>query len=73
MIPQGGGDMDTGHRCPGEPLTQALLTETVAFLSDAGLTLPDQDLSLPRNRFPPRPRDGLLVQRALPASDRAHG
>ena len=57
-IPRGSGDMDTGHRCPGEPLTQALLTRTVAFLREPDPTLPDQDLRLPENRFPPRPRDG---------------
>lgn len=32
LIPQGGGDPATGHRCPGEPLTVELLKAWVRLL-----------------------------------------
>jgi fatty-acid peroxygenase len=34
FVPQGGGDPRTGHRCPGEPLTVALLAATARVLAD---------------------------------------
>ncbi len=61
LVPQGGGDYLEGHRCPGEPLTVALLTEAVARLRALEWTLPQQDLTLPPNEFPPLPRGGMMI------------
>ncbi|MSU91568.1 cytochrome P450 [Rhodobacteraceae bacterium 2CG4] len=61
LVPQGGGDPVDGHRCPGEDLTVALTTEAIARLRTMTWQVPEQDLSLPRNRFPPWPRDGMRI------------
>ena len=37
LVPQGGGDRHTGHRCPGEDLTLVLLTELVPRLAELDL------------------------------------
>jgi cytochrome P450 len=47
LIPQGGGAFETGHRCPGEWLTIALIKKAVRQLSDTRYSVPDQDLSQP--------------------------
>ena len=62
LVPQGGGDYLEGHRCPGEPLTVALLTEAVARLRALDWTVPQQDLTLPCNAFPPLPRGGMRIR-----------
>ncbi|MFE4669722.1 cytochrome P450 [Streptomyces sp. NPDC056716] len=61
LIPQGGGDPATGHRCPGEDITLALLTALLPRLARLRHTLPAQDLSIPLRRMPTRPRDGYVM------------
>ncbi|WP_152845253.1 cytochrome P450 [Thioclava sp. JE_KL1] len=61
LVPQGGGDYLQNHRCPGEWLTTELLTEAVMQLRKLDWTLPEQNLSLPENQFPPLPEGGLRV------------
>ncbi|AJE49059.1 cytochrome P450 [Celeribacter indicus] len=61
MVPQGGGDMEEGHRCPGEDLTRALLTEAIGFFLGLDYEVPAQDLQIPHDRFPPWPRDGMRL------------
>ncbi len=69
LVPQGGGDPHTGHRCPGEGLTIALLTVLVPRLARLGWTLPPQDLGIPLRRLPTRPRSGVvLADLELPAT-----
>lgn len=60
LVPQGGGDHATGHRCPGEWATTALLRGSVrALAQDLRYEVPAQDLrvsparvlGLPRSRF----------------------
>jgi fatty-acid peroxygenase len=63
MVPQGGGPV-TGHRCPGEGLTLALLEATLEVV--AGLDLEvrsgaDVDLT----RMPTTPSDGVVVSAQL--------
>ncbi|MGR3321504.1 MAG: cytochrome P450 [Pseudooceanicola sp.] len=62
LVPQGGGDHHENHRCPGEWLTIALLTESVRLLSDLDYRVPPQDLAVPLNRFPPWPSDGMRIR-----------
>ncbi|MBS1301782.1 cytochrome P450 [Loktanella sp. SALINAS62] len=61
MVPQGGGDYLQNHRCPGEHLTQVLLTEAIAQLVGMDYDVPPQDMGIPLNLFPPAPRDGMQI------------
>ncbi|WP_029008041.1 cytochrome P450 [Azospirillum halopraeferens] len=62
MIPQGGGGFETGHRCPGEWITIALMKTSVRVLA-AGLDyrVPDQDLSVDLTRMPAAPRSRFII------------
>jgi fatty-acid peroxygenase len=68
LVPQGGGDPHTGHRCPGEGLTVALLTALVPRLAALDVTLPGQDLTIPLGRLPARPRSGVVIQVGSPGA-----
>lgn len=63
MIPQGGGVHATGHRCPGEWATRAVMEgatrEVLLRLNWAAL--PPQDLSFDMRRRPALPRDRLRL------------
>lgn len=52
LIPQGGGDPGTNHRCPGEPATIGLLKSLVVRLADADYAVPAQDLTISLRRIP---------------------
>ncbi|MEU5764730.1 cytochrome P450 [Streptomyces asoensis] len=69
LIPQGGGDPRSNHRCPGEGLTIGLLESLATRLARLGCTVPRQDLSIPLRRIPTRPRSGFVITDVrLPAS-----
>ncbi|WP_405714538.1 cytochrome P450 [Streptomyces xanthophaeus] len=70
LIPQGGGDARTGHRCPGEDLTLSLLTALGPALADLRFAVPQQDLSIPLSRIPTRPRSGFVIETATSPSSR---
>lgn len=72
LIPQGGGDARTGHRCPGEDITVGVLAALGAALARLSLEVPEQDLRIPLHRIPTRPRSGFVARRPLGA-DRPHG
>jgi len=63
LVPQGGGDVATGHRCPGERLTVGLLAGTLVALARAGLRVPEGAPApeVDRSRVPTLPGGGLLV------------
>jgi len=61
LIPQGGGDPATGHRCPGEPVVVALLADLSVRLARLDYTVPPQDMSVPIGRIPTRPRSGVKI------------
>ncbi|PZF83366.1 cytochrome P450 [Jiangella anatolica] len=61
LVPQGGGALRTGHRCPGEDVTLVLLEEAVRRLALTPYELPPQDLTADLARVPTRPRSGVLV------------
>jgi fatty-acid peroxygenase len=69
LIPQGGGDPRTGHRCPGEEITVALLTALTVRLAKLDYDVPEQNLTIPLHRIPTRPRDGLLIANVKPLAD----
>lgn len=61
LVPQGGGDVTTGHRCPGEAATVELLRRALPRLARLDLGLPPQDLRMHLRRMPTRPRSGLVL------------
>lgn len=69
LIPQGGGDHDTGHRCAGEWITIELMKRAVGALTGAmSYRVPPQDLALDLGRLPTLPPSGLLVDGVRPAA-----
>jgi fatty-acid peroxygenase len=61
LVPQGGGDPATGHRCPGEDITVQVLQALAPRLARLEYDVPDQDLSIPLSRIPTRPRSGVVL------------
>lgn len=62
LVPQGGGDAATGHRCPGETATIALTARFAEHLAtEAPFTVPAQDLRISLRRIPALPEDRFLV------------
>jgi fatty-acid peroxygenase len=61
LIPQGAGDPRTGHRCPGEKITVALLATLAQRLAGLEYYLPPQRTGIDLGRIPARPRDGIRM------------
>ncbi|TYC23765.1 cytochrome P450 [Micromonospora sp. MP36] len=62
LIPQGGGDHFTGHRCPGEWLTIELMKQAVSNLTCAmSYRVPPQDLALDLARMPTQLPSGFVI------------
>lgn len=62
LVPQGGGEYQTGHRCAGEWVTLAVLTESLDFLVNvANYTLPEQDLSFSLSEIPSLPKSRIRM------------
>jgi fatty-acid peroxygenase len=66
LVPQGGGDPRTGHRCPGEQMTVALLAALAVRLARLDYTLPEQDLTISLSRIPARPASGIVMTGVRP-------
>jgi len=62
LVPQGGGDPLTGHRCPGELITVALLRALAIRLAQLDYQVPEQDLTISLRRIPTRPADGFRIR-----------
>ncbi|UJV45417.1 cytochrome P450 [Streptomyces sp. AMCC400023] len=62
LVPQGGGDRATGHRCPGEDVTVALLRALGPRLARLTYDVPAQDLRIPLTRMPARVRSGFVME-----------
>ena len=62
FIPQGGGDAQRGHRCPGEGITLALMSSFARFLArEVAYELPPQDLRVDTVRLPALPRSKFVM------------
>jgi fatty-acid peroxygenase len=62
LVPQGGGDHFTGHRCAGEWITIELMKRAVANLTGAmSYQVPPQDLALDLSRMPALPPSRFLI------------
>ena len=62
LIPQGGGDPRTGHRCPGEEVTVALLSALAVRLARLEVDVPEQDLTISLRSIPARPASGVVLR-----------
>jgi fatty-acid peroxygenase len=63
LVPQGGGDVDTGHRCPGEGVTLTMMAVAARALAAAPFTFPPQDLGYDLTRIPTLPRSRVVLAR----------
>lgn len=62
FVPQGGGDVARGHRCPGENPAIALLMVAIERLATGmDYRVPDQNLDYPMNRFPTLPESRFVI------------
>jgi fatty-acid peroxygenase len=61
LVPQGGGNPHSGHRCPGEGITIGLLEALTLRLAALDYDVPPQDLSIRANRIPARVNSGLVI------------
>ncbi|WP_237774007.1 cytochrome P450 [Actinosynnema sp. ALI-1.44] len=71
LVPQGAGDPQTGHRCPGEAFTVAILAELSTRLAHLDYRVPDQDSTISLSRIPARPRSGFVLVPVGRAAQRA--
>ncbi len=64
LIPQGGGDYHTGHRCPGEWPTIEVLKASFTFLSaHLKYQVPKQDYSYSLRKIPALPKSGFIMKK----------
>jgi fatty-acid peroxygenase len=64
FIPQGGGDPDGNHRCPGERIVIDQVKVALRFLVEKlSYELPDQNLTLDTSRMPALPRSRIIISR----------
>jgi fatty-acid peroxygenase len=61
LVPQGGGDVSSGHRCPGERATVAIMQTALLELARLDYYVPEQDLGISLSRFPALPRSGFRL------------
>ncbi|MFD7435999.1 cytochrome P450 [Streptomyces sp. NPDC059861] len=61
LVPQGGGDPATNHRCPGEDVTLTVLETLVPRLAALRYAVPTQNLGIPLRRLPTAPRSGFVM------------
>jgi fatty-acid peroxygenase len=61
LVPQGGGDAATNHRCPGEAITIGVLENLVSRLATIDYQVPAQDLRISLRRIPARPASGFVL------------
>lgn len=62
FIPQGGGDVHTGHRCPGEKIAVTALSVTVAGLCTPGVEIDPKGLDFSWTQLPTLPGSGARVR-----------
>lgn len=63
LIPQGGGDYNIHHRCPGEGTTIELMKAASIFLAkEIEYDVPEQDLRADSSRLPALPRSRFLLR-----------
>lgn len=67
MIPQGGGDAETSHRCAGETITVEIMKRaTIMLCRDMTYRVPPQDLTIDHSRVPTFPASGFVLTSVAP-------
>lgn len=62
LVPQGAGEYETGHRCPGEPATIELMAQAVRLLTRGmHYQVPVQDFTVSMRAMPSLPKDGFIM------------
>lgn len=61
FVPHGGGDVHTGHRCPGEKIAVRVLAVVAAGVSDPAVAIDPEGLEFSLHRFPTKPPSGVRV------------
>jgi len=61
LVPQGAGDVFSGHRCPGERITLELTKKAISLLLQMRYRVPAQDLTIRLNRMPTLPESGFII------------
>jgi fatty-acid peroxygenase len=68
LVPQGGGDHYSGHRCPGEFITGDLVRSALQlFAGEIAYDVPPQDLTVSLRRIPTLPASGFIISNVRPA------
>jgi fatty-acid peroxygenase len=62
FLAQGGGNVATGHRCPGEQVTIGLTTTAIEFVQALKFEVPKQDLNYSLRRMPTLPKSGFRIR-----------
>jgi fatty-acid peroxygenase len=63
FVPQGGGDRDKGHRCPGDRFSEEITKAAIKFLTEEiAFDVPKQDLSLDMKKMPALPRSRFMIR-----------
>ncbi len=63
FIPQGGGDIKSGHRCAGDLLTVKVMELFLnALANKISYTIPAQNLSYSLAKIPTLPESGFIMQ-----------
>ncbi|HEY4553984.1 MAG TPA: cytochrome P450 [Bacillaceae bacterium] len=65
LIPQGGGDYHTGHRCAGEQVTIEIMKVSIEHLAkdlQYEIREDEQDISFSMVRMPSRPESGVVLR-----------
>src|SRR5690606_211478 len=63
LIPQGGGEHHSHHRCAGEGITvEAMKVGTQFLAASIDYVVPDQDLRLELDRFPALPKSRMVIR-----------
>jgi fatty-acid peroxygenase len=62
FVPQGGGDPHRGHRCPGEPIAEALLEVTLEHLAALDYALGPESARVTMDRIPALPPDRVRLR-----------
>lgn len=63
LIPQGGGDYYTNHRCAGEWMTIIVMEESMKyFAEEITYDVPAQDFTVDRTKLPGRVKSGMVIK-----------
>jgi fatty-acid peroxygenase len=63
FVPQGGGDANQGHRCPGEAITVQLMSSALRFLETLSFRVPAQEMGIQFKRMPGIPKSGIIIDK----------